>query len=89
MWFRYYVSEHISKVMAQIETKEGMLQLGHFGNGGPNAVDGKVSSHDDFQHSSDAVPHADGNFVDRNGQSWAADTEMMGLQVDVSKMMAA
>jgi hypothetical protein len=88
MWFRYYVSDHISKVMAQVETKEGMLQLGHMGSG-PEAIIGKVYTPDDFKHSSDAIPHTDGNFIDHNGRSWAADLDLMALQVDVSKMIAA
>ena len=88
MWFRYYVSEYISKVMAQVETKEGMLQLGHLGHSGPESVVGKVSTHDDFKHSSDAIPHADGNFTDQNGRSWAAGKELISQQFDVSKMAA-
>jgi hypothetical protein len=33
LWFRYYVSEYISKAMSQLETQAGVLQLGHNGVG--------------------------------------------------------
>jgi hypothetical protein len=81
MWFRYYVSEYISKVMAQLETKEGVLQLEVH-----PVSRGKVNSNHDFTHSSDALPHALGNFVDQNGRSWAADTALMEQQFDLSEM---
>ena len=88
MWFRHYVSEYISNVMAQVETKEGMLQLGHLGHSGPEAVVGPVTNSSNYQHSSDAIPYTGGNFVDQNGRSWAADLDLMALQVDVSKLLA-
>jgi len=77
-WFQFYVIEYMEKVMAQIETKEGMLQLNHLGHSGPEAVVGRISaSPSDFQHSSDAIPHTYGNFVDQNGRTWSADTDLM------------
>jgi DNA-directed RNA polymerase specialized sigma subunit len=50
---------------------------------------GKVSSHEDFAHSSDALPYADGNFVDQHGTAWAADTSLMEAQLDISEMTDA
>jgi hypothetical protein len=55
MWFRYYLAEHIVAAMGELESREGVLQLDR----GITCI-GKVSSHEDFAHSSDALPHADG-----------------------------
>jgi hypothetical protein len=82
-WFRFFVAEHITKAMAQIETKAGMLQLGHDDH--PSAGK-RFFSRDDFKPSNDAIPHADGNFTDQNGRSWAADTGLMLQQLDISVM---
>ena len=81
MWFRYYLAEHIVAAMGELESREGVLQLDR----GITCI-GKVSSHEDFAHSSDALPHADGNFVDQHGTAWAADTSLMEAQLDISEM---
>jgi len=67
--------------MGELESREGVLQLDR----GITCI-GKVSSHEDFAHSSDALPHADGNFVDQHGTAWAADTSLMEAQLDISEM---
>jgi hypothetical protein len=73
----------MEKAMGQVETKAGMLQLGRdLLEPGTK----RLTTHDDFQHSSDAIPHADGNFTDQNGKTWAADIDLINMQVDVSKM---
>jgi hypothetical protein len=75
----------MEKAMGQVETKAGMLQLGRdLLEPGTK----RLTTHDDFQHSSDAIPHADGNFTDQNGKTWAADIDLINMQVDVSKMTA-
>jgi hypothetical protein len=84
-WFKFYLLECMEKAMGQVETKAGMLQLGRdLLEPGTK----RFTTHDDFQHSSDAIPHADGNFTDQNGKTWAADIDLINMQVDVSKMTA-
>jgi hypothetical protein len=86
-WFRFYVIEYMEKVMAQIETKQGMLQLGDSGHGHLRSHNSRpFSNQGDFNYASDAIPHTDGNYIDQNGRSWAADMSLMKHQVDLSEM---
>jgi hypothetical protein len=75
-YFRYYLHEHITRQMHSIESKEGMLQLDHRGSG-----DSSWGSMGD-----PGLPHAEGAFTDRDGSSWAADTTLMNLSLDISQM---
>lgn len=75
-YFRFYLHEYITRQMHSIESKEGMLQLDHRGHG-----DASGTSMGDV-----GIPHADGAFTDRDGTSWAADTRLMSLPLDVSSM---
>lgn len=73
-YFRFYLHEYITRQMHSIEAKEGMLQLDHRAVG------------DQYTGSDPGIPHADGAFTDADGQSWAADTSLMRLPLDVSTM---
>jgi hypothetical protein len=76
MYFRYYLHEHISGAMGEIESKEHVLQLDHRsfpGDGGQFA--GEL-----------ATPHAEGNFTDSDGSTWTADLTLVNLPMDVSEM---
>jgi hypothetical protein len=75
MYFRWYLHEYISTEMASIESKEGMLQLGH---GPAGATDSGPRDHN--------TPHAEGALVDRDGTSWAADMTLLSLPLDISEM---
>lgn len=75
-YFRFYLHEYITRQMHSIESKEGMLQLDH-------RSPGDLS----WESMGDAsTPHAEGAFTDVDGQSWAADTNLMHLSLDVSIM---
>lgn len=75
-YFRFYLHEYITRQMHSIESKEGMLQLDHRSPGDPS-----------WESMSDAgTPHAEGSFTDTDGQSWAADTRLMHLPLDISIM---
>jgi hypothetical protein len=80
-YFQYYLHEYISDEMRAIESKEGMLQLDHRG---------EVFDSPNGPHPGDVrdigIPHAEGNFVDRDGNRWAADTTLLNLSLDVSRM---
>ena len=65
-WFRFYLQAHIQSQMAQIESKEHVLQLDHI----------ESSSVDDEGWSIGGLPHAEGNWVDQRGIRWAADLSM-------------
>lgn len=73
-YFRFYLHEYITRQMRNIESKEGMLQLDHRAVG------------DDTTLASSGIPHAEGSFVDTDGQHWAADTTLMNLSMDISTM---
>lgn len=75
-YFRFYLHEYITRQMHSIEAKEGMLQLDHRSPG-----DTSWGSMGD-----PGTPHADGAFTDSDGQSWAADTNLMNLPLDISTM---
>lgn len=75
-YFRFYLHEHITRQMHSIESKEGMLQLDHRGAGDTSW--GSMSD--------PGIPHSEGAFTDRDGSSWAADTNLMHLSLDISMM---
>lgn len=75
-YFRFYLHEHITKQMRSIESKEGMLQLDHRAVG--DASWGNMTD--------PGIPHTEGSFTDSDGQSWAADTNLMKLSMDISVM---
>jgi DNA-binding CsgD family transcriptional regulator len=75
-YFRFYLHEHITRQMRSIESKEGMLQLDHRAIG-----DTSWGSMTD-----PGIPHSQGSFTDSDGQSWAADTNLMKLPMDISTM---
>jgi hypothetical protein len=75
--FRYYLNDHVKRQMFGIESEEHILQLdnltGSYEHGGVAVED-------------PGLPHAFGNFTDHNGYSWAADTQLINSQFDVSAM---
>lgn len=75
-YFRFYLHEYITRQMHSIESKEGMLQLDHRSPG-----DQSWGSMGD-----PGTPHSAGAFTDSDGQSWAADTRLMNLPLDISIM---
>jgi hypothetical protein len=74
-WFRYYLNDYITNSMSQLESKPDVLQLEHAYSHSDDSDMGNIK---------DLVPNIDGNFVDTNGVTWAADTTLMNLQLDVS-----
>ena len=77
-WFRYYLQEYIRSQMAQIESKEHVLQLEHAMS---DNVDGEGFP-------LGGIPHAEGNWVDQRGVRWQADISMLDhwKSLDVSTM---
>jgi hypothetical protein len=77
MYFRYYLHEYISGAMSEIESKEHVLQL-----------DYRYSERDGMSRPAKdlATPHTGGDYVDRDGYTWAADIGLMNLPLDVSPM---
>jgi hypothetical protein len=77
LYFRYYLHEYISRSMGDLESTEHVLQLDHrcgsgeFGAGSTKDL---------------VTPHADGNFVDADGSTWAADLTLVGHPLDISQM---
>ena len=65
-WFRY-LKVFILEQTAQIESKEGVLQLEHIPVSGTKIdIDG-------------LLPHANGNWVDQRGIRWEADVSVLDL----------
>lgn len=75
-YFRFYLHEYITRQMRHIESKEGMLQLDHRSMG--DTTQGIIGD--------PGIPHSDGAFTDTDGRSWAADTRLMNLPLDISVM---
>jgi hypothetical protein len=66
-WFRYYLQAFIQSQMSQIESKEHVLQLNYIESGDLEDAEWNVG----------ALPHAEGNWIDRWGRRWAADVSML------------
>ena len=79
MWFRYYLNAYICNEMDQLETQKGVLQFDHQSASNDGSPDGS-------EMQTAGIPHADGNFTDRQGVSWSADTSLMCSQADISQM---
>ena len=75
-YFRYYLHEYITRQMHSIESKEGMLQLDHR----------SVGDSDGGSVADAGIPHTNGAFTSTDGTSWAADTTLMNLPLDISTM---
>lgn len=70
-WFRFYLQAYIHGQMAQLESKEHVLQLEH-------ALQTSNSSHPDHEGlGSSGLPHAEGAYTDSRGVRWAADISML------------
>jgi hypothetical protein len=78
MWFRYYLNDYITQVMAELETQDCVLQL-----------DYRVVGAGDCATGDRLQPAADGAFTDHDGIRWAADTTLMDSQLDISDMTDA
>jgi hypothetical protein len=77
-WFKYYLNQHISDAMSQIESKEHILQLEHATC---------YSDDEEFSPIKDsAIQNIDGNYTDRNGVTRSADVSLMKHVTDVSIM---
>lgn len=80
-WFRYILQDWITGRMAEIEAKEGVLQLDH-----RRTTDGAVRDSGKTVWDP-AIPHADGNLtLAHSGKSVAADVSMTRLPLDVGTM---
>lgn len=66
-WFRFYLKTFIEGKMGQLESKEHVLQLNYI----------ESSDLEDAEWNVGALPHAEGNWVDRRGMRWAADVSML------------
>lgn len=76
-WFRYYLQEHIDEQMKTLEARawDKMLQLEHKGE---DTEDGGLFNQD--------IPNADSNFIDTEGNAWAADLSMITKSLDISEI---
>ena len=79
LWFRYYLNDHITQVMGELETQDGVLQLEHSYSHKPTAhpVGDRL------------LPSANGGFIDHDGTAWAADMSLVDAQFDISTMTDA
>lgn len=91
MYFRYYLHEYISNSMGEIESKDGMLQLGHGhswqeNDHNPRPIEDRsqYSSYDSISEGS--IPHSSGSLTNYHGSSWAADMKMVIRGWDLSTM---
>lgn len=66
-WFRYYLQAYIQSQMAQIESKEHVLQLDHAMADNVDAEGWPLGG----------IPHAEGNWIDQRGIRWQADISML------------
>lgn len=69
-WFRYYLQAYIKGQMAQLESKEHILQLDHIQSS---------MADDDESGVVGGLPHAEGNWIDQRGVRWAADVSILRL----------
>lgn len=75
--FRYYLNDYVKNQMDDVEAQEHILQLDHLAG---SYMHGGISVEDP------GLPHTHGNITDRDGSSWAADTQLMDSQLDISLM---
>lgn len=77
-WFRYYLQAYIQSQMAQIESKEHVLQLDHAMADNVDAEGWPLGG----------IPHAEGNWIDQRGIRWQADISMLEYwkSLDVSPL---
>ena len=66
-WFRFYLQAYILQQMAQLESREHILQLDY--------IQSNVVDSEGFNLGN--IPHAEGNWVDRRGVRWAVDLQML------------
>jgi hypothetical protein len=82
MWFRYYVKTHISEQLSELESNEGVLQLGdapRTGSGNSGTLEGQFN--DSIQ------ANADGNCVNSTGKfRFMADRQLLDMPLDVSAL---
>jgi hypothetical protein len=82
MWFRYYVKNHISEQLSELESNEGVLQLGdapRTGSGNSGTLEGQFN--DSIQ------ANADGNCVNAAGKfRFMADRTLLDMPLDVSSL---
>jgi hypothetical protein len=81
-WFRYYFKNHIADEMSEIETNEGVLQLGDASRSiGASSEPGGGAVHDSIQ------ANADGNCVNATGKfRFMADRTLLDMPLDVSSL---
>jgi hypothetical protein len=81
-WFRYYFKNHIADEMSEIETNEGVLQLG---DATSRDHSGGSSLEGGFGESIQA--HSDGNCVNSTGKfRFMADRTLLDMPLDVSSL---
>jgi hypothetical protein len=82
MWFRYYLKNHIADQMSEIETDEGMLQLGD------SISSGKHNSGSNSGLSQETIQaNSDGNCLNSTGKfRFMADRQLMDVPLDASEM---
>jgi hypothetical protein len=82
MWFRYYVKNHISEQLSELESNEGVLQLGDApGSGGGDGGSLQGGFNEKIQ------ANADGNCVNSTGKfRYTADRQLLDMPLDVSSL---
>jgi hypothetical protein len=82
MWFRYYVKNHISEQLSELESNEGVLQLGDAPRtGGGNSGSNEGQFNDTIQ------ANAEGNCVNSTGKfRFMADRTLLDMPLDVSAL---
>jgi hypothetical protein len=82
MWFRYYLKNHISEQMSELESNEGVLQLG---DATSRDHSGGSSLEGGFGESIQAK--SDGNCVNATGKfRFMADRQLLDMPLDVSAL---
>ena len=77
-WFHFYLKEHLDRVMGQLESKEGVLQLDYRpGYGMSASYDCKGER---------PIPSEDGDIQDAKGRTWAGDMSLVRMPLDVAKI---
>jgi hypothetical protein len=81
MWFRYYVKNHISEQMSELESNEGVLQLGGTDSAVHSTGSGTTVGFETIQANSE------GNCVNATGKfRFMADRILLDMPLDVSSL---
>jgi hypothetical protein len=83
MWFRYYFKNHISEQMSELESNEGVLQLGVVDSGGDGMSGHSISPGQEYIQA-----NADGNCLNSTGKfRFMADRALMDMLLDTNGLI--